>query len=148
MSRENLLARLEEEVEQAADDFDTAYADMMSACSRLNAARRRSMRLQARIDRLWARICTAGADIPVHPDEKVRTWRAPSPDGARRSFDEEWHHLAAASRVDDLGGAEYRRVRTAWIADGCPEPLRAYIVSEANRPPIADDGTGYEDNGG
>ena len=39
-----------------------------------------------------------------------------------------WCQLAEEGRVDDLGGAEYRRVRSLWVVAGSPGSYREFIL--------------------
>lgn len=60
----------------------------------------------------------------------------------RRVFNLIWEEAENASRVDTLGGMEYRRVRAAWLAAGVPHVAEAeaaelarWIIREANTAP-------------
>lgn len=52
-------------------------------------------------------------------------------------FDQVWDQLADAGCCDSRGGAEYQRVRSAWIFEGAPEAIGAYIQRHANVGPNA-----------
>lgn len=53
-----------------------------------------------------------------------------------RAFDDVWRWLAAQGRADALGGAEYRRVRRAWITTPQPGDTVAFILGQLLPPPL------------
>ena len=50
-------------------------------------------------------------------------------------FDEEWKYAEEHGYCDGLGGAEYNRVRAAWLAEEPRPAAPRYILWACNRPP-------------
>jgi hypothetical protein len=54
-----------------------------------------------------------------------------------RYFRHAWQYLALQGGCDDLGGAEYRRLKILWLSQGGPRPVLEWIRRHANQPPQA-----------
>lgn len=46
-----------------------------------------------------------------------------------------WKAAAESGVCDSAGGAEMRRVMTAWFSAGCPRNVAAFIQQHANKTP-------------
>lgn len=57
------------------------------------------------------------------------------------AFDREWERLAEQGKTDDLGGAEYRRVKNEWVSAGRPtKAIKAFIRSSVSLLPYSQSG--------
>lgn len=94
---------------------------MTPPLKRHHAAKKSPAQLQREIDE-----ALYGADF----DRLSRSPGLPAAPSTFDEFDRKWERLAEQGKTDDLGGAEYRRVKNEWVSAGRPiKAIEAFIRS-------------------
>lgn len=83
---------------------------------------------------IWGRITQLAQ--PVTPVVRTLEVLSVTPEHTERIalqfFRVVWSDLCRYHFCDQAGGAEYRRVWSVWLREGCPLPLAPFIMKHAN----------------